>query len=132
VSIPRLATALAFVCLSAPAARAADVTIDGVPVPKAVSHMSIDVDITEFREGGDAGCPHLVAGCTLPRVCVDTFAPVPVLDAQLAGAAAAHFAVGVEDGRQFQQCVLESLDSQKEKARRRYEYCLRCEGVAGP
>lgn len=130
---PRIAAVLALACLLAPAARAGDVTLDGVAVPKAVSSMHVDVDVTEYREGTDPDqCPRLLTGCTHPRVCVETPDRVPVLDAQLGGAAPAHFSVGVEDGRSFQQCVLESLDSQGEKGKRRYDYCLRCEGVSGP
>jgi hypothetical protein len=67
-----------------------------------------------------------------PTVCVETAAPVAALDGQLAGAPAARFTVGVEDGRQFGRCVLASLDTTGAGGKRRYQYCLRCEGITGP
>jgi hypothetical protein len=133
MSISRISAVLAFACLSAPIAAAAGVTLDGVPVPKAVSGLSVDVDVTEFRDGTDPSlCPRLIPGCAHPQVCLRTPLPVPVLDAQLAGAAPAHFLVGIEDGRSLQQCVLKSLNSEGPPGRRHYNYCLRCEGVSGP
>jgi len=83
----------ALAAVAAPAA-VADVTLDGVVVPKASSMMSIPVEVTEFREIG--ACPRLLAGYPEPGVCLSAPSPVPPLDAQLAGAAAARFAVGVE------------------------------------
>lgn len=130
--IPRIFAVLALACLSAPLAAAA-VTLDGVPVPKAVSGLSVDVDVTEYRDGTDPNqCPRLISGCAHPQVCLRTPTPVPVLDAQLAGATPSHFLVGIENGRSLQQCVLESLNSEGPIGRRRYNYCLRCEGVSGP
>jgi hypothetical protein len=111
-------------------ARAADVTIDGAVVARATTTMSIPVEVTEFREIGL--CPHLLTGCAKPTVCITAPAPVPVLDGQLAGAAPARFGVGVEDGRAFAQCVLASLNTDTPGPRRRYVYCLRCEGVSAP
>jgi hypothetical protein len=111
--------------------RAADVTLDGAVVPKATSIMSIPVDVTEFREGGSE-CPVLLPGCPKPRVCVTAPAPIAPLDAQLAGAPPARFTVGVEDGRSFGRCVILSLDTSGAGSKRRYLYCLRCEGVTAP
>jgi hypothetical protein len=113
------------------ACRAADVTLDGAVVPKATTSMSIPVDVTEFREGGSA-CPILLPGCPEPKVCVTTPAPIAPLDAQLAGAPSARFTVGVEDGRSFGRCVMLSLDTTGAGGKRRYVYCLRCEGVTAP
>jgi len=50
----------------------------------------------------------------------------------LAGAAAARFAVGVEDGRAFGQCLRASLKTEGTGGKRCYAYCLRCEAVSGP
>ena len=91
--------AIAAAVVAPPRARGAEVTIDGAVVPKASASMSIPVDVTEFRELGS--CPILLPGCPAPKVCVTVPAPVAPLDAQLAGAPAARFTVGVEDGRSF-------------------------------
>jgi len=40
--------------------------------------------------------------------------------------------VGVEDGRDFGRCVLASLNADGAGGKRRYVYCLRCEGVTAP
>ncbi len=123
--------AVAFAGAVAAAAGAAEVTLDGVVVPQASSTMSIEVGITEFREGGEQ-CPRLLPGCPTLSVCIAAPAPVASLDAQLAGAAAARFAVGVEDGRAFARCVPTSLETKGGRQRKQYEYCLRCEGLSGP
>ena len=120
-----------FAAAAAATAGAAEVTLDGVVIPQASSTMSIEVGITEFRDGGEQ-CPRLLPGCPKLGVCIAAPAPVASLDAQLAGAAPARFAVGVEDGRTFGRCVPTSLDTKSSKHRRQYEYCLRCEGLTGP
>jgi hypothetical protein len=123
--------ALAFAGAAAVSAGAAEVTLDGVVIPQASATMSIDVPITEFREGGDQ-CPRLLPGCPKLAVCIAAPAPVASLDAQLAGATPARFAVGVEDGRSFARCVPASLETKGGRQRKQYEYCLRCEGLTGP
>lgn len=128
--LPALLFFLAAVAGAPAVTRAAEVTLDGAVIPKATSTMSIPVDITEFREIGS--CPLLIPGCPKPTVCITAPSAVAALDGQLAGAPAARFSVGVEDGRVFAQCVLASLDTDTPGPRRRYVYCLRCEGVSGP
>ena len=114
------------------AARAADVTLDGTVVPDASSTMSATVNITEFRDGTEI-CPRLLPGCPKLGVCIASPRPVAGLDGQLvSGAATARFAVGIEDGRVFQSCLLSTLDTKGGRLHRQYEYCLRCEGVTGP
>jgi len=130
--IRSIEVAMAFVLAAAGSAGAAEVTLDGIVVPDASATMSIDVDITEYREGGGDQCPRLLAGCPKLEVCIAARAPVAPLDAQLAGAAPARFAVGVEDGRTFGRCVPASLETKGGKHRKHYEYCLRCEGLTGP
>ena len=122
---------VAAVFAAAANAGAAEVTLDGVVIPQASATMSIDVPITEFREGGDQ-CPRLLPGCPTLEVCIAAPAPVASLDAQLAGAAPARFGVGVEDGRTFARCVPASLETKGGRQRKQYEYCLRCEGLSGP
>jgi hypothetical protein len=117
--------------LVATAAGAADVTLDGAVIPNASSTLDISVGITEFREGGES-CPRLVPGCPKLGVCIAAPAPVASLDAQLAGAAPARFAVGVEDGRVLSHCVPESLETRGGRFLKQYRYCLRCEGLSGP
>jgi hypothetical protein len=121
----------AFAATMAATAGAAEVTLDGVAIPRASSTMSIDVGITEFRDGGEQ-CPRLIAGCPNLKVCIGAPARLASLDAQLAGAAPARFSVGVEDGRSFAQCVPASLETRGPRQRKHYEYCLRCEGLTGP
>jgi len=80
---------------------------------------------------------HGAVPATAPRlsklaVCIVARAPVASLDAQLAGATPARFAVGVEDGRTFGRCVPASLETKGAKHRKQYEYCLRCETLTGP
>ena len=111
-------------------AYAADVTLDGTVVPRATTTMSIPVDVTEYRELGT--CPHLLPGCPKPSVCVTASGAIASLDAQFAGAVAARFTVGVEDGRSFSNCVPISLNSDGTGGKRRYVYCLRCEAVSAP
>ena len=123
--------AVAVVLATGIPARAAEVTLDGVVVPQASSTMSIDVAITEYREGTEQ-CPRLLSGCPTLGVCIASPAPVASLDAQLAGAAPARFTVGVEDGRAFSRCVPASLETKGGRLRKQYEYCLRCEGLSGP
>jgi hypothetical protein len=128
--ISRVSAVLALACLCFPTVAAADVTLDGVSVPGAVSSMTIEVDVTEFRDGGEPDqCPRLIAGCAHPQVSLATPKRVAVLDAQLTGAASAQFTVGVEDGRFFHNCVVKSLEAM---GKRRYRYGLACEGVSGP
>jgi hypothetical protein len=117
--------------LAATAAGAADVTLDGVAIPNASTTIDVSVGITEYREGGEQ-CPRLLPGCAKLAVCVATPAPLASLDAQLAGAAPARFAVGAEDGRVFSRCVPESLETKGGKFLKQYRYCLRCEGLTGP
>lgn len=123
--------AMAFVLTAAGSAGAAEVTLDGAVVPGASATMSIDVGITEYRDGSEQ-CPRLIPGCPKLEVCIVARAPVAPLDAQLAGASPARFAVGVEDGRTFGRCVPASLETKGAKHRTHYEYCLRCEGLTGP
>ncbi len=123
--------AIAFVLVSTGSARAAGVTLDGTAIPDASSKLSIDVGITEFREGGEQ-CPRLLPSCPKLEVCIDAPAPVARLDAQLAGATAARFSVGVEDGRSFGRCIPASLETKGSKHRKHYDYCLRCETLTGP
>jgi hypothetical protein len=123
--------AAALAVAAAASAGAAEVTLDGVVIPQASTTMSIDVPITEFREGGEQ-CPRLLPGCPKLEVCIAAPAPVALLDAQLAGAAPARFGVGVEDGRTFARCVPASLETKGGRQRKHYEYCLRCEGLTGP
>lgn len=125
------ALCLAVLAIAAGRAPAADVTLNGTEIARATSTMSVHVDVTEFRDGGSL-CAQLIRGCAKPTVCVNAPAPVAALDAQLAGAAPAKFTVGVEDGRHFAQCVLASLDTTGAASKRRYAYCLLCEGITGP
>ena len=130
--IRSIAMAMAFVLAAAGNAGAAEVTLDGIVVPEASATMRIDVAISEFREGGGDQCPRLLPGCPKLEVCIGAPAPVTRLDAQLAGATPARFAVGVEDGRTFGRCVPASLEAKGGKNRKHYEYCLRCEALTGP
>ena len=125
------ATAAVLVLVGGGIARAAEVTLDGAVISNASATMNIEVGITEFREGGEQ-CPRLLPGCPKLGVCIAAPAPVASLDAQLAGAQAARFAVGVEDGRVFSRCVPESLETKGGRLKKAYQYCLRCEGLGGP
>jgi hypothetical protein len=119
--------------LGAVAAQAADVTLDGVVVPKASATMTISVPITQYRDGASADqCPRLLPLCPKPEVCNATPGPIARIDAQLAGAAPVRFTVGVEDGRLFSRCLPASLETKGGRLRKSYSYCLRCEGVTGP
>ena len=129
--IRSIEVAMAFVLAIAGSVGAAEVTLDGIVVPEASATMSIDVGITEYRDGTEQ-CPRLIAGCPKLEVCIAAPARVAQLDAQLAGATPARFAVGVEDGRTFGRCVPASLETKGGKHRKHYEYCLRCEGLTGP
>jgi hypothetical protein len=123
--------AIALVLAVAGTAGAAEVTLDGIVVPEASATMSIDVPITEYRDGTEQ-CPRLIPGCPKLEVCIAAPARVAPLDAQLAGATPARFTVGVEDGRSFGRCVPASLETRGGKHRKHYEYCLRCETLTGP
>ena len=112
-------------------AGAAEVTLDGTVIPDASATMSIDVPITEYRDGAEQ-CPRFLPGCPQLEVCIAAPARVAPLDAQLAGATPARFVVGVEDGRSFGRCVPASLHTKGGKHRKHYEYCLRCESLTGP
>ena len=129
--IRSMALVVGLLLTSGDSAGAAEVTLDGAVIPNASATMSIEVGITEFREGGEQ-CPRLLTGCPKLEVCIASPAPVASLDAQLAGAQAARFAVGVEDGRTFSRCVPESLETKGGRIKKQYEYCLRCEALAGP
>ena len=129
--IRSIEVALAFLLVAAGSAGAAEVTLDGTVIPDASATMSIDVPITEYRDGTEQ-CPRLLPGCPKLEVCIAAPARVAQLDAQLAGATPARFAVGVEDGRTFGRCVPASLETKGAKHRKQYEYCLRCETLTGP
>ena len=123
--------AIAFALAVAGTAGAAEVTLDGIVVPDASATMSIDVPITEYRDGAEQ-CPRFLPGCPQLEVCIAAPARVAPLDAQLSGATPARFTVGVEDGRSFGRCVPASLETKGGKHRKHYEYCLRCESLTGP
>jgi hypothetical protein len=129
--IRSIEVAMTFLLAVAGSAGAAEVTLDGIVVPEASATMSIDVGITEYRDGTEQ-CPRLLPGCPKLEVCIVAPARVAQLDAQLAGATPARFAVGVEDGRTFGRCVPASLETKGGKHRKHYQYCLRCEGLSGP
>jgi hypothetical protein len=125
---------IAFWTLAAPAPAfgAGSVTLNGVPIPKATSALSIAADVTEYREGGEL-CPRLLKQCPKIGVCLTAPAPVSELDAEVAGAGSAtRFTVGIEDGRELVRCLVTSLTADGSGARRRWTYCLRCEGSTAP
>jgi hypothetical protein len=66
-------------------------------------------------------------------VCIVSPTPIAPLDARLPRAETLNppvsFTVGVEDGREFQGCLLASLKADGAGAKRRYTYCLRCADV---
>jgi len=121
--------ALAIVLLAA-VARAGDVTLDGVPLPESTSTVSIEREVTEFRELDV--CPRLLPGCTRALVCLAGPGPVAALDASLASAAPAAMSIRIEDGRSFHACLPVSLESKPMRMQRSYRYCLRCTGSLGP
>jgi hypothetical protein len=140
--------AITMVALAAIGARSANpsaggVTVNAAVIPRATSTTSTSVDITEFREGGDSTCPRLLADCKRYGVCINSPAPIAVLDAVLPqSAASARFTVGVEDGRQFSQCLLSTVNTANtsgapgfghfDKSPHPYTYCFKCEDVAVP
>lgn len=116
-------------------ANAADVTVNNVAVPQATSTINNLIDITQFRSGADASsCPTLLSGCKHYGVCVLSPAPVGVLDAVFPQSATPpQFTVGVEDGRQFLQCLLNTLNAASgPNGTRTYAYCFECEDVTTP
>jgi len=117
---------------TAVAGAAGTVTLDGMIVPKAMSSINASIDVTEFRDGTGGGCPRLLPGCARAQVCLNSPGLVAPLDAQLDqsnGISQVRFTVGVEDGRQFARCLLVKLTVEGAGARRRYVYCLDCEGM---
>jgi len=113
-------------------ANAAGVTIDDTTIAHATSTMSNSIEITEYREGTDNGCPRLLAGCKRYAVCILSPAPIAVLDAEFPqSATATRFSVGVEDGREFSRCLLNTLNT-ADDAKRAYTYCFKCEDVTTP
>jgi hypothetical protein len=114
---------------------AADVTVNNTAVPQAISTINNLIDITEFRSGGDASaCPILLSGCKHYGVCILSPAPVGVLDAVFPQSVTPpQFTVGVEDGRQFLQCLLNTLNvGPGTNGNRTYTYCFECENVTTP
>jgi hypothetical protein len=118
------------VALLAAGARAGVVALDGVPLPEATSTVSIEREVTEYRDL--EVCPRLLPGCTRARVCLAGPGPVAALDASLASTTPAQMSVQIEDGRSFPECLPVSLESEPVHKKRSYRYCLRCTGVSGP
>jgi len=134
--------ALAAIAARGPSPSAGGVTVNGAVVPHATSTTSTSVDITEFREGGDSTCSRLLADCKHYAVCINSPAAIAVLDAVLPqSAASTRFSVGVEDGRQFSQCLLSTVNTNTsagpgfahfDNSPRPYTYCFKCEDVTLP
>jgi hypothetical protein len=113
------------------------VTLNGTPLPKAHSTIDSAIQITEFRSGGDAAaCPTLLPGCPSDAVCIVSPTPIAPLDARFPKSETVNppmsFTVGVEDGREFQGCLMSTLKAEGDGAKRRYTYCLRCADVTVP
>jgi len=126
---------------SGPAAAAGQVLVNGMPLPRALASIDASIDVTEFRDGNDPTIVRLIAGSKRYGVCVLTPDPVGVFDAELPVADSAdHFAIVVEDGREFSSCLMQSLNMvERPQGRMRnsepfqaYKYCLRCENVTVP
>ena len=111
------------------------VSLNGTVVPRATSMINSTVDLTPFRDGTEP-CARLIAGCKHYAVCISAPAPIAALDAALPQAATpSFFSVGVEDGRQFSQCLLSSLmtsDKGDDGWKAVYKYCLQCLDVTTP
>jgi hypothetical protein len=85
----------------------------------------------------------LLADCKRYGVCINSPTAIAVLDAVLPqSAGSTRFSVGVEDGRQFSQCLLSTVNTANtsgapgsdhfDNSARPYTYCLKCEDVAVP
>jgi hypothetical protein len=124
--------ALVAIAKGPPDAAKGGVTVSGTTIPHATSTISTTVDITEFREGTGDRCARLLSGCKHYAVCVVSPAPVAVLDAVLPQSAVVpSFSVGVEDGREFSQCLLSGL-STANNGKPTFTYCFKCEDVSAP
>jgi hypothetical protein len=122
----------AAVVILLPSGADAEVAVDGAAVPKASSTIDNSQDVIEVQAGGSEGIV-LVPGRKRYAVCLVAPAPIAVLDAELPlGSDSKRFAVKVEDGRQFANCLLASLKAEGSGGKRRLSYCLRCENVTAP
>ena len=93
--------------------------------------------------GGESTCSRLLADCKHYGVCINSPTAIAVLDAVLPqSATSTRFLVGVEDGRQFSQCLLSTVNTVNtsvgggpdhfDNPTRPYTYCFKCEDVAVP
>ncbi len=115
-----------------PAAVLGPVLVNGNPVPKAKTEVNIEKEVIEFREGG-TGDTRLIPGRVKYRVCIESPGLVPAIEAACApDAQNPYLEVGIEDGRAFSRCLVESSKTFNRRAdhgsKRITGYCLRCEG----
>jgi hypothetical protein len=117
------------------------VSLNGKPIPHAISEIDATVEVTEFRDGSDPLNIKLIPGAKRYTVCIVSRSPIAVLDAELPlSDTPDRFGVKVEDGREFSSCLLTSLQVEKRQGKRppegknihSYDYCLRCENVTVP
>lgn len=131
-----LATLTLSLLLRAPhAASAADVTVNGNVVLQGASTINNSIDILQFRNGNDSSvCASLLSGCKHYGVCILAPAPVGVLDAVFPlSVTPPQFTVGVEDGREFRMCLLNTLKAGPgTNGNRTYTYCFECDDVTTP
>jgi len=87
---------------------AGPVLVEGQPVEGACSEVSIEKQVTEFREGS-SDVVRLIPGPATYRVCVESRNLVPAIEAACAPDSADPFVdIVVEDGRSFVRCLVES------------------------
>jgi hypothetical protein len=92
-------------------AMAGPVAIDGQAVPDASSEVSIEKQVTEYRDG-TSNSVQLVPGPATYRVCLQSCQLIPAVEAACAPGSDDPFVdVTVEDGRMFVRCLIESSNT---------------------
>jgi hypothetical protein len=104
--------------VAAQAAAWGTVLVNGNVVPKAKSAVEIQKEVREFREGGGGGT-RLLPGEVEYRVCIESPALIPVIEAACAPEAPnPYLDVTVEDGRSFTRCLVESSSTSNQHTAR--------------
>jgi len=114
-------------------AEAQEIKVNGIRIDGARSNLNITIDVIEFRQGDDP-IAHLTTGKKHYGLSVISSRPVPMFDAELltSNSEPHQFTVVVEDGREFNRCLVAGLKSAGSDPSHNLAYLLACESVSMP
>lgn len=111
------------------AVAATGITVNGVLIAGTEARPDVAVNIVEFREG-TSDVVRLIVGTKRYGITIVSRDPIALFDVQLPIAAVPmRFAVAMDNGRTFSNCLVAGLTSEGSAGGHRLIYTLRCENV---